>query len=253
MRTKRIALYFVALLGVATCALSLALVFGVDWDKRHHTRAVMRIFDADGQPLERKLARLAGVGLTQDEATAIAGKYGSSAVPSFSKCLTTPGCDPAAQSMACLVLAKTPGVEGRDAIMAHIKERLSARELTREQTRVLTFSMMALGQIADEVSLKLLEDLVGRSYWQPPQVTPVLHRYPGEEDLTGDKARTFLRQTAMSAGFGNVARERQPEILMILRRLRDGEASDIYGQVDFEILNTERYLASRPSRLKATP
>jgi hypothetical protein len=115
-------------------------------------------------------------------------------------------------------------------------------------------SMMALGQISDEVSLKFLEEVVGRSYWQPPRVPPIMRRYSNpDENMSQEEARVYLRQDAMGAGFGSVARERQPEVLVILRRLKEGDASDIYGQVEVEIQNMERYIASKPSRFRVTP
>ena len=253
-RARRVTLYLAAFLGVAGCILCLILILRFDWDKWRRDREVLRIFDATGQTLEQRLSRLAqpNLPLSENAMAKIARKCGPSAIPTIVGMLTTPDYDPGAQAVACLVLAKMPGTEGRDAIIAYVRGRLSAQQLTREQTTGLAGSMVALAQIADEVSLKFLEEIAGRSYWQPPRVTPVLHRR-GEEDLTGDKARLYLREMAMDSGLGSVVRERQPEVIEILRRLKEGDASDIYGRIDFRIQSTERHIASKPSRDRVTP
>jgi len=212
--------------------------------------------DIAGEAVKQELVQRTPRGLSENQSAEIAGRYGPSAVPALVGMLKDPGSDPGPQGMACLVLAKMPGTEGRDAVIAYVRERLAAGELTRDQADWLNVSMVAIGQMADEVSLRFLEEIAGRSYWELPRVPPVIHQNSrGEESISGDQARLYLRETAMSSGLGNVPRGRQTEALDILRRLKAGDASDMAKTIDFRIADMEKRIASeeQPPSNNVTP
>ena len=206
------------------------------------------------QALKQEIARLAqpNVGCSEKEAAEIAGRYGCSTIPTLVGMLTSPDCDPAAQGMACLVLARTPGSQGRDAIIAYAKRPLPA-EMTYEQALGFQFAMVALAWKADEISLKCLEELVGRSYWEALAVKPVIHGVPRgtwATTLGSQEACQYLREMALGAGIGNVAGERQIEIL---RKVRAGGASDMAERIDFQIDQARKYIDSPPSEVNSCP